>query len=301
MTKSKHSKVTPTAVADELARASETVLRFLALAGIEDPQLIADAERLLTKQVAAVNQLGLREPDLAVIGQAYIRAIGRVGAAEDEALSRLRDTSPVGAATQVTELADALRVLGRDVFDVLHRSHLSRLIAGDSQSVDRSRRSQQPTAVAHVDVIASTELLQGATQIETERLVDGLFSSAQVAIRGRGVEATKYVGDGVFLVGLDPTDVAVASLAEVAGSEVVRKLREADRLLSEGTELPEVFKHLEIAEATYHRWRNQYGGMKADDVKRLKELEAENQRLKRIVADQVLENQALREVNRGNW
>ena len=59
--------------------------------------------------------------------------------------------------------------------------------------------------------------------------------------------------------------------------QVVRKLREADRLLSEGSELPEVLKQLEVAEATYHRWRNQFGGMKADDVKRLKEFEAENQ------------------------
>jgi putative transposase len=66
--------------------------------------------------------------------------------------------------------------------------------------------------------------------------------------------------------------------------QVVRKLREADRLLSEGQELPEVVKHLGVAEATYYRWRNQFGGMKADDVKWLKELEAENARLKRIVA-----------------
>jgi transposase len=83
--------------------------------------------------------------------------------------------------------------------------------------------------------------------------------------------------------------------------QVVRKLREADRLLGEGNELPEVLKQLEVSEQTYYRWRNQFGGMKADDVKRLKELEAENARLKRIVADQVLENQALREVARGNW
>ena len=58
---------------------------------------------------------------------------------------------------------------------------------------------------------------------------------------------------------------------------------------------------LEVSEATYHRWRAQFGGMKTDDVKRLKELEAENARLKRIVADQVLENQALKEVAKGNW
>ena len=83
--------------------------------------------------------------------------------------------------------------------------------------------------------------------------------------------------------------------------QVVRKLREADRLLGEGIELPEVFKQLEVSEQTYCRWRNQFGGMKAEDVKRLKELEAENQRLKRIVADQVLENQALKEIAKGNW
>jgi putative transposase len=83
--------------------------------------------------------------------------------------------------------------------------------------------------------------------------------------------------------------------------QIVRKLREADRLLGEGFELPDVLKELEVSEATYHRWRAQYGGMKADDVKRLKELEIENGRLKRIVADQTLEVAALREVNRGNW
>ena len=79
----------------------------------------------------------------------------------------------------------------------------------------------------------------------------------------------------------------------------VRKLREADRLLGEGMELPEVFKQLEVSEQTYYRWRNQFGGMKAEDVKRLKELEAENVRLKQIVADQVLENQALKEIAKG--
>jgi transposase len=83
--------------------------------------------------------------------------------------------------------------------------------------------------------------------------------------------------------------------------QIVRKLREAEKLLSEGWELPEVIKHLEVAEATYHRWRNQFGGMKADDVKRLKELEVENARLKRIVADQVLEVAALKEIAKGNW
>ena len=83
--------------------------------------------------------------------------------------------------------------------------------------------------------------------------------------------------------------------------QIVRKLREADRLLGEGFELPDVVEELEVAEATYHRWRNQFGGMKADDVKRLKELEAENARLKRIVADQALDIQGLKELSAGNF
>jgi putative transposase len=83
--------------------------------------------------------------------------------------------------------------------------------------------------------------------------------------------------------------------------QIVRKLREADRLLAEGHEVPEVAKTLEVSEATYHRWRAQYGGLKADDVKRLKELETENARLKRIVADKELQIEALKELGRGNW
>ena len=83
--------------------------------------------------------------------------------------------------------------------------------------------------------------------------------------------------------------------------QIVRKLREADRLLAEGTQVPEACKTLEVSEQTYHRWRAQYGGMKADDVKRLKELERENAQLKRLVADKELENLALREISKGNW
>jgi putative transposase len=83
--------------------------------------------------------------------------------------------------------------------------------------------------------------------------------------------------------------------------QIIRKLREADRLLAAGHEVPEVAKTLEISEATYHRWRAQYGGLKADDVKRLKELETENARLKRIVADKELQIEALKELGRGNW
>ena len=83
--------------------------------------------------------------------------------------------------------------------------------------------------------------------------------------------------------------------------QIVRKLREADRLLGEGADIAEVARHLEVSEQTYHRWRTQFGGMKADDAKRLKDLERENRELKQIVADKELENRALREVAKGNW
>ena len=83
--------------------------------------------------------------------------------------------------------------------------------------------------------------------------------------------------------------------------QVIRKLREAERLIGQGRTIPEAAKELGISEQTYHRWRNQYGGMKADDAKRLKELERENRQLKAVVADQALENRALKEIARGNW
>jgi len=83
--------------------------------------------------------------------------------------------------------------------------------------------------------------------------------------------------------------------------QIIRKLREAERLLGEGKTIAEAAKALEVSEQTFHRWRAQYGGMKADDAKRLKELARENVQLKAIVADQALENRALKEIAKGNW
>lgn len=83
--------------------------------------------------------------------------------------------------------------------------------------------------------------------------------------------------------------------------QIVRKLRQADAELAAGASTPEVARKLSISEATFHRWRNHYGGMKADAMKRLKELEQENARLKKIVADQALDISVLKEVSRGNF
>jgi putative transposase len=83
--------------------------------------------------------------------------------------------------------------------------------------------------------------------------------------------------------------------------QIVRKIREGERLLGEGKDVGEVCRHLEISEPTWHRWRAQYGGMKAEDTRRLKELERENARLKKMVAEQALDIDMLKELNRGNF
>lgn len=79
--------------------------------------------------------------------------------------------------------------------------------------------------------------------------------------------------------------------------QIIAQLREADALLSAGQSIAQVCQKLGVAEQTYHRWRNEYGGMKADAMKRLKQLEEENRRLKKAVADLTLDKQILKEAN----
>ena len=83
--------------------------------------------------------------------------------------------------------------------------------------------------------------------------------------------------------------------------QIIAKLREADALLATGATIGQINQKLAIAEQTFHRRRNQYGGMKARDAKRLKELEQENARLKRLVADQALDMTILKETLGGKW
>jgi putative transposase len=82
--------------------------------------------------------------------------------------------------------------------------------------------------------------------------------------------------------------------------QIIRKLRDADAMLAGGKTMGEVCQALETSEQTFHRWRNQYGGMKAEEAKRLKTLEEENQRLKRLLAEAELDKAILREVLEGN-
>ena len=79
--------------------------------------------------------------------------------------------------------------------------------------------------------------------------------------------------------------------------QIVTKLREADAMLAAGRSMAQVVQMLGVSEQTFHRWRNQYGGMKQGEARRLKELEVENARLKRLVADQALDMAILKEAN----
>lgn len=83
--------------------------------------------------------------------------------------------------------------------------------------------------------------------------------------------------------------------------QIVRKLREADALLSGGASIADACQGLEVSEATYHRWRRQYGGVDTEALKRLKALEKENSQLKEIVAEQAVDLRILKEVAKGNF
>ena len=82
--------------------------------------------------------------------------------------------------------------------------------------------------------------------------------------------------------------------------EIVGKLRQVDVMTSQGRALGEAIRSIGVAETTYHRWRNEFGGLKLDQVRRLKELEVENSRLRRAVSDLTLDKQILAEALRGN-
>ena len=82
--------------------------------------------------------------------------------------------------------------------------------------------------------------------------------------------------------------------------QIINKLREAEIMFSQGASLSVILKKIGVSDATYYRWRKEYGGMRVEQAKRLKELEQENSRLKRLVADLSLDNAILKEAARGN-
>jgi transposase-like protein len=83
--------------------------------------------------------------------------------------------------------------------------------------------------------------------------------------------------------------------------QIIKKLREAEVLISKGETISQVIRKLGVSDVTYYRWRKEYGGMQIEQAKRLKDLENENARLKKLVADLSFDNSILKEVSRGNF
>ena len=137
-------------------------------------------------------------------------------------------------------------------------------------------------------------------------------SNLATTLGNKGVEAIRHwpdprlVDPGLVRV-LRPMlwagrlDKIMATRKRHSPEQIVRKLMAADRLLAEGKDTAAVCRELDVSEATYHRWRNQFGGLKAEDAKRLKDLERENSTLKRLLADAELEKAALKEIAKGNF
>jgi adenylate cyclase len=199
---------------------------LLRLAGV-DEQALELAEHRLSGGLSHVGQLGVTIGDLGVVGQAYTRGVGPIAQAEAEIIGAIVRATPESERIERLEglISDALP-LARRTFGLLHRVLLRDALLDELTSHGLDGTATAHAAVAHVDVVGSTQLLQDASRSDTERLVDGLFRAAQTAVRDRPVLAVKYVGDGVFLAGREPRQVADAAL------ECVKTLSQESRLIA---------------------------------------------------------------------
>jgi class 3 adenylate cyclase len=185
---------------------------LLALIGVDhvDPDRLA---RDFAESVDEGRAAGVPEEELRVILQAYLRGIARMASAEAEVFRLLAQTTPKKERARL--LDDLLRVmlpLSVRGFSLLHEAMLHDALV-DALSLSSLRAPAVETiAVALVDLQGSSEHLVHASHIELEQLVDGLFEAGQAATAGRAVQPVKYVGDGVFLAGREPREVAAAAL-----------------------------------------------------------------------------------------
>jgi class 3 adenylate cyclase len=193
-------------------RADPGVDALLSLAGIDENALEL-AERRLAGSLEHVSGLGVSIGHLGVVGQAYTRSVHRIAWTEAEIITAVvRSTPPVQQAQLLDDLIEDAIGLSHATFELLHRAMLRDALLESLDAATPDGTTSSSVAVAHVDIVGSTRLLTHASQTQVEHLVDGLFGSAQTAVRGRPVTAIKYAGDGVFLAGSSPIDVAAAAL-----------------------------------------------------------------------------------------
>jgi adenylate cyclase len=185
---------------------------LMGLIGVDhvDPERLA---RGFAESVDERRAAGVPEEAVRVILQAYLRGTARMASAEAEVIRLL--VQPAAKKERAELLDDLLRVmlpLSTRGFSLLHESMLHDALV-DALSLSSLRAPAVETiAVALVDLQGSTEHLVHASPVELEQLVDGLFEAGQAATSGRAVQPVKYVGDGVFLAGRDPREVAAAAL-----------------------------------------------------------------------------------------
>jgi adenylate cyclase len=189
---------------------------LLALIGVDH----VDPERLARDFAESVDEglaAGVPEEELRVILQAYLRGIARMAAAEAEVFRLLAQTTPKKErAALLDDLLGVMLPLSIRGFTLLHEAMLHDALV-DALSLSSLRApAVEMIAVALVDLQGSTEHLVHATHLELEQLADGLFEAGQAATAGRAVAPVKYVGDGVFLAGREPREVAAAALDALA-------------------------------------------------------------------------------------
>lgn len=183
----------------------------------------------LTPEIAQLVQTGLEQglsrAELPHVFQAYVRAVGRVVAAEAASIrSVLVDTPPEERAETLGRVIDLLLPIGAQGFDVMRRIMLLEALADEVASIGEESRPRE-TAIAMVDLVDSTRYLATSEPEELEALVDALFAASQGATRHQAVFVVKYVGDGVFLSGRDVEEVADVALDVIARLEETLPLR----------------------------------------------------------------------------
>jgi class 3 adenylate cyclase len=189
---------------------------LLALIGVDH----VDPERLARDLADSVDEglaAGVPEEELRVILQAYLRGIARMAAAEAEVFRLLAQTTP--KKERAALLDDLLRVmlpLSNRGFSFLHEAMLHDALVDALSHSSLRAPAVETIAVALIDLKGSTEYLAQASHVELEQLADGLFEAGQAATAGRAVAPVKYVGDGVFLAGREPREVAAAALDALA-------------------------------------------------------------------------------------
>jgi class 3 adenylate cyclase len=193
----------------EPEEATEEVFALLSLLGVDD-----ELRDEVTAGLERVRALGIELSEALPVIQAYSRGVTRVVEAEANLIrTHVRQATDDDHSSVLDEFLTALLPIGMRGFDVLHVSLLGEMLRDELAQDQPDAHGMTPLCVALVDLCGSTAYLAKADSDATEQLVDALFEAGQMCIFDRPVRVLKYVGDGIYLVGRNPIEVAQASFA----------------------------------------------------------------------------------------